>query len=487
MALSYFYLVRLQIFIKFINIAFRSFNRIYNFAGDLMDEALKYVDKNLESSIGDLKKICSIPSISTQNEGIEESVDKIIKFMESSGIKSKILRLDGANPLIYGEYIPESYEKTIIFYNHYDVQPADPLELWESPPFDPQIRNEKLFARGVADNKGNIIARIKAVDSILKTKGDLRVAVKFIFEGEEEIGGVSLPKYVDKYRELFKADMGVWESGDRHENGKPIIKLGYKGIAYYDVTVKGPDKDVHSGRAGLIPNPVWRLMEFLNSLRDKNGKILIERFYDDIDRIEIEDMELLKNIPFDDELILSKYGLNEFVGGVSGLDALKSLYLEPTCNIDGIFSGYEGKGSKTIVPSVASAKLDFRFMPGQQPENLLLNLKKHIEKYGFEDIKLNYHYGYESAKTSASSMYTKIIEDATRKTYNIEPLIYPLSNGSSPIYNFINKLGIPTVSVGVEYWGSLVHSPNENIRLEDFRLGIKNIINIIDGLYKVKQ
>lgn len=451
-----------------------------------MHETLKYVDKNLESSIEDLKEICAIPSVSAQNGGIEESVDKIAKIMESSGVESRILRLEDANPLIYGEYIPESYDKTIIFYNHYDVQPADPLELWDSPPFEPSIRDGKLFARGVADNKGNIIARIKAVESILKTKDDLPVAVKFIFEGEEEIGGVSLPKYVDEYKELFKADMGVWESGDRHENGSPHIKLGYKGIAYYDVSVKGPDKDVHSGRAGLIKNPIWRLMEFLSSLRDKNGRILIEGFYDDMGEIEEEDMELLKNIPFDDKLILDKYNLNEFEGEVSGLDALKSLYLKPTCNIDGIHSGYEGASSKTIVPSVASAKMDFRFLPGQKPENLLKNLNNHIEKYGFHDIDVNYHYGYESAKISASSVETEIIKRATTKTYAEEPLIYPLSIGSSPIYNFINKLGIPSVSVGVEYWGSLVHSPNENIRLEDFRLGIKNIINIIDELSKIK-
>ncbi|HML04400.1 MAG TPA: M20/M25/M40 family metallo-hydrolase, partial [Methanobacterium sp.] len=195
-----------------------------------MQEAFEYVDKNLNSFIEDLKDICKVPSISAENKGIEESVDKITEIMEYSGIESRILRLEDANPLIYGEYIPESYEKTIIFYNHYDVQPADPLELWESPPFEPSIRDGKLFARGVADNKGNLIARVKAVESILNTNRELPVAIKFIFEGEEEIGGISLPKYVDKYRELFKADMGIWESGDMHENGNPHIKLGYKGI-----------------------------------------------------------------------------------------------------------------------------------------------------------------------------------------------------------------------------------------------------------------
>lgn len=449
-----------------------------------MQEALEYVDKNLDASIEDLKVLCSIPSVSAENRGIKEASVKVMGIMKDAGIDSRILRLDDANPLVYGEYKPESYEKTIIFYNHYDVQPADPLELWKSPPFEPAVRDNKIFARGVADNKGNIIARIKAVESILRTHGELPVAVKFIFEGEEEIGGVSLPRYVDKYEKLFKADIGVWESGGRHENELPTVKLGYKGIAYFDFKVIGPNKDVHSGRAGLIPNPIWRLMEFLSSLRDKNGRILIEGFYDDVDLVEGEEENLLKNIPFNDEEIMEKYGLNSFVSNYKGFDALKSLYLEPTCNINGLHTGYAGASSKTIVPSEAYAKVDFRFLPGQKVENLLKNLYKHVKKYGFDDVEVNYLYGYEAAKTPASSFATDIIKEATAKTYGLKPLIYPISVGSSPIYNFINKLGIPTVSVGVEYWGSLVHAPNENIRIEDFRLGIKNIINIFNMLSK---
>ncbi len=449
-----------------------------------MQKALNYVDKNLDSFIEELKNLCTIPSISAQNKCIEESVIKIKKILEDSGLKSQILRIKGANPLVYGEYKPESYDKTIIFYNHYDVQPADPLDSWKSPPFEPEIRDGKLFARGVADNKGNIIARIKAVESILNVDGDLPVAVKFIFEGEEEIGGISLPQYIDKHKKLFEADIGVWESGDRHENGRPVIKLGYKGIAYYEFLVRGANKDVHSGRAGLIPNPIWRLMEFLSSLRDEKGKILIEGFYDDL-KMYKEDEDLLKEIPFDDEDMKKKYGLNEFMGKFEGFEALKSLYLKPTCNIDGIISGYTGEGTKTIVPDEALAKVDFRIFPGQTPEKLLENLNKHVEKHRFNDIEVHYFYGYEAAKTSPYSFAAQIIKEATKKTYGMEPLVYPMSVGSSPIYNFINNLNLPTVSTGVEYWGSLVHSPNENIRIEDFRLGIKNVINIIDELSRI--
>ncbi len=451
-----------------------------------MQKALEYVDENFETFIEDLKSICSIQSISTQDECIKECVTKIKEILQESGLNVKVLELEGANPVVYGEYKPAHYNKTIIFYNHYDVQPADPLELWTSPPFEPSIRDGKIFARGVADNKGNIIARVKAVESILKTAGDLPVAVKFVFEGEEEIGGVSLPKYIDKYKDLFEADIGVWESGDRHENGGPSVKLGYKGLAFFEFFVKKADRDVHSGRAGLVPNPVWRLVEFLSSLRDEKGKILIEGFYNDVD-ITKGDEELLKEIPFNDDETKKEHGLTEFAGKFEGFEALKSLYQKPTCSIDGIKSGYTGEGTKTIVPSEALVKVDFRLFPGQTPEKLLENLHKHIEKHGFSDVEVKYHYGYESAKTPPSSFAVDIIRDATRKTYGIEPLIYPISVGSSPIYNFINKLGIPTVSTGTEYWGSLVHSPDENIRIEDFRLAIKNIVNIIDELSKYSK
>jgi len=232
--------------------------------------------------------------------------------------------------------------------------------------------------------------------------------------------------------------MGVWESGDRHENERPAVKLGYKGVAYYEFFVRGANKDVHSGRSGLVPNPIWRLMEFLSSLRDENGKILIEEFYDDME-MDSEDEGLLKEIPFDDEEVKKKYGLNEFVGKFRGFEALKSLYLKPTFNIDGIKSGYTGQGTKTIVPNEALAKVDFRIFPGQTPEKLLEKLSKHVEKHGFSDFDVKYFYGYEAAKTNPSSFVVGIIEKATRKTYGMEPLIYPMSVGSSPIYNFINK------------------------------------------------
>ncbi len=444
-------------------------------------KAFDYVDKNLETFIEDLKKLCSIPSISAQNTGIGEAAVKVRDMFEKAGLKAEIFKVDNGNPLVYGEYKPKSYDRTILFYNHYDVQPPDPLELWECPPFNPTIRDGKIFARGVADNKGNIVARIKAVESILNTLGDLPLAVKFVVEGEEEIGSPHLPEYVERYKNIFSADMGVWESGYRHETERPTIKLGVRGIAFFEFTVRGANRDLHSSQAGIIPNPAWRLVKFLGSLRDEDGRILVNGFYDDIKPMDKEDEDLLKAIPFDDEDLKRKFTIKKFVGDFKGFEALKSLYFKPTCNINGIISGYTGSGSKTIIPNKASAKVEFRLLPGQKPKRVLKRLKEHTKKHDFTDVEVRLLYGYEAARTSPSSIASKIVREATKKTYGLEPIIYPISAGSSPMYLFA-ELNIPIVSVGVGYSDSCEHSPNENIRIEDFRLGIKNIITIVDML-----
>ncbi|MEM2137000.1 MAG: M20/M25/M40 family metallo-hydrolase, partial [Candidatus Methanomethylicia archaeon] len=312
-----------------------------------------YIEENFSKFVSDLKDLCGIPSVSAQNVGIMECVEKLRDMFENAGLNVNVLRIDGGNPVIFAEYKPRAYKKTLLFYNHYDVQPPDPLELWVTPPFEPNIRDGKIFARGVADNKGNIIARLKAVESFLNIFGDLPVAVKFIVEGEEEIGSPSLPRYVDKYGDLFSADAGIWEFGYREVGERPVITLGVRGIAYFEFKVKGPNRDVHSGQAAIIPNPAWKLIYFLNSLRSDDGKILIEGFYDDLKPIEREDEEFSKSIPFNDIELMQKLNIKGFIGGVRGFEALKSMLFNPTCNINGIYSGYIGSGSKTIIPSYA--------------------------------------------------------------------------------------------------------------------------------------
>jgi acetylornithine deacetylase/succinyl-diaminopimelate desuccinylase-like protein len=446
----------------------------------MLNTVFNYIDENFEKFISDLKEICRIPSIAAQNVGIVEAVDKLRVMFEDAGLNVRVLNVDKGNPLLYAEYKPRSYKKTLLFYNHYDVQPPDPLDLWVTPPFEPSIRDGKIFARGVADNKGNIIARLKAVESMLNVFGDLPIAVKFVVEGEEEIGSPSLPSYVKSYGNMFSADAGIWEFGYRDVGGRPVITLGVRGIAYFEFRVKGPRVDVHSGEAAIIPNPAWRLIYFLNSLRGDDGRILIDGFYDDLKPVEREDEELLKSIPFNDEDIIKRLGIRGFVGGVRGFEALKSMLFNPTCNIDGLYSGYIGQGSKTIIPSHAMAKVDFRLPPGLTCQSLLEKLKRHMDKYGFNDIEVSLLSGYEAAKTDLKAEIVKVALSSAREIYGLEPIVYPISSGSGPMYLFVNELKIPMISVGVGYHESNNHSPNENIRLEDFKLGIKHIVKIID-------
>jgi len=448
----------------------------------MLKSVYDYIDLNFDKFISDLIEICKIPSIAAQNIGINDAVAKLSEMFKNVGFNVKVLNLDRGNPLVFAEYKPRSYKKTLLFYNHYDVQPPDPLNLWDSPPFEPCLRNGKIFARGVADNKGNIIARLKAVESILNVLGDLPIAVKFVVEGEEEIGSPSLPSYVNTYGDLFLADAGIWEFGYRDVDGRPVITLGVKGIAYFEFIVKGPKVDVHSGQAAIIPNPAWKLIYFLNSLRSDDGKILIEGFYDDIKPLEKEDEELLKNIPFNDVELMERLGINSFVGGVRGFEALKNMLFNPTCNIDGIYSGYIGQGTKTIIPSYAMAKVDFRLPPGLTPQNVMNKLRRHMDKYGFKDVEIVSLHGYEAAKTNPRSEIVKVGVESAREVYNLDPIVYPISSGSGPMYLFVNNLRIPMISVGVGYYDSRSHSPNENIRLEDFKLGIKHIVRIIDML-----
>ncbi|MCX8168655.1 MAG: M20/M25/M40 family metallo-hydrolase [Candidatus Methanomethylicia archaeon] len=446
----------------------------------MLNSIYEYVDSNFDKFILELKDLCKIPSIAAQGIGIDVTVNKLVEMFNNVGFNVKVFKVDKGNPLVFAEYKPRSYKRTLLFYNHYDVQPPDPLELWITPPFEPSIRDGKIYARGIADNKGNIIARLKAIESILKVFGDIPIAIKFVIEGEEEIGSPSLQAYVEKYGEYFLADAGIWEFGYRDVSGRPIITLGVRGIAYFEFKVKGPKVDVHSGQAAIIPNPVWRLIYFLSSLRSDDGIILINGFYDNLKPIEKEDEELLKSIPFDDVDLMRRLEIKSFIGGVKGFEALKTMLFNPTCNIDGIYAGYIGPGAKTIIPSYAIAKVDFRLPPGLTPKDVFNKLKKHMNKYGFNDIEIISFNGYEAAKTDPKSEIVSIGLKSAREIYGLEPIVYPISSGSGPMYLFVNKLKIPMISIGVGYHESNTHSPNENIRLEDFKLGIKQIIRIID-------
>jgi len=440
------------------------------------EKALKFIDKNKNSLLKDLQTLIHQPSISAKNEGIDECSVLVSKILKKSGIKSEILRLGtNAAPLVYGEVKSKNNPNTtLLFYNHYDVQPVEPLELWDDPPFSGKIIGNKIFGRGASDDKGELITRIKAVESYLKTYGDVPCNVKFIIEGEEENGSKNIGRYLKKYKKKFSCDGVVWEFGYVDQKNRPIIGLGMKGLLYVELTVTESIRDVHSSFAVIIKNPAWRLIQVLNTMRDENGNILIKGWYDDIQPLSKNDIKLIKKEPFDVDGFKKEYGVKNFVGNKNALDAKKSLVSGVTCNIAGIVSGYTGDGAKTVLPGSAKVKIDFRLVPNMDPKKLIKLLQKHLRDNGFSDISINVLNAESAARTNPDEKIVSTVCESTKKIFG--DYVLNVSNaGTGPMYAFTNILSVPCVSVGASYIFCRMHSPNEFAKIDLLNKTTKNI------------
>jgi len=444
-----------------------------------LEKVYEYIDFNQQNFIKDLVRLVNQPSVSAKNEGIQECAKIVEEMMKKIGFSTKLIQEKKGNPLIYGELKAKESKKTLLFYNHYDVQPPEPLEEWKCDPFSGEIREGKIYGRGVSDNKGNIVSRLKAVQAFLETTSEVPVNIKFVIEGEEEIGSPNLPPIIKKYKNLFSADAAIWEFGGTDRHGRPIIYLGLKGVLSVELEAKGASRDVHSANAPLIPNPAWRLVWALNALKNEKEEILIEGFYDDIETPSKEEIKYLKEIPFEEEEEKKELGLREFLHNVSGLDALKALLYKPTCTINGFLSGYTGTGSKTVLPNIAAVKLDFRLVPRQMPEKIFKKLVKHLKSRGLGDIKVIDHGFTEPVKTPISDKFVQMVVKTAERVYNKRAVVYPTSAGSGPMHLFRNWLGYPIVSVGCAHAESRGHAPNENITIDGFVQGTKFVATII--------
>ncbi|MEM1685206.1 MAG: M20/M25/M40 family metallo-hydrolase [Acidilobaceae archaeon] len=423
-----------------------------------------------------LAKLVEIPTVSAWGGSeMVEGANLVSSLLKSLGFRVEV-KSGGGNPVVFGEIGDGS--KTVLIYNHYDVQPPDPMELWDSDPFEMVIRDGRIYGRGVADNKGNIAARLAALEILLPHIDELDLKVKFIIEGEEEVGSPTLARVVEDNREWLRASGGIWETGYVKRDGRLSISLGFKGMIYFEASLRGANRDVHSGYSPIIPNPVWRIARMLTLLKDENGNVLVPGFYDGIDREFLETGEImLREVDIGDlEAMASALGIKEFVGGVRGVEALRRLYLMPSLNVSGLYSGYTGKGSKTIVPSTASIKIDVRLVPGQKPDVIMGSILEYLKSRGFQDIEVKIESMYPSGYTKPGEPIVKASIDAALEAYGVKPEVLPMAAGSGPIYLFTNILGIPMTGAGVGYYDSRVHAPNENIRLEDFIRGVKHII-----------
>jgi acetylornithine deacetylase/succinyl-diaminopimelate desuccinylase-like protein len=440
----------------------------------------QYVDKHMSVLISDLQKLIRQPSVSAKNFGLEECAKLVTQIMKKSGIKAEILRL-GKNipPVVYSEIRSKrNPKKTILFYNHYDVQPEEPLELWNDKPFSGKIKGNKIYGRGSADDKGELITRIKAVEAFLKTTGDVPCNVKFLIEGEEEIGSMHVEDYLNKYRKKLSCDAVIWEFGYIDEKDRPIISLGMKGLLYVELSIQESIRDAHSSLAVLIENPAWRLIQALKTLRDKDGRVLIDDWYKEVDHFTKEELRVIASEPFDEKSFKKEYGIKRFVGNKKGINIRKAIVGDPTCNIAGFTSGWEGPGAKTVLPSSALVKIDFRLVPKMDPLKQLLRLKKHLKEKGFGDIKVKMIHGEAASRTKISDPFVKIVTKSADESFG-KSIVSVSSAGTGPMHSFSKVLRAPCISVGSTYVYSRIHSPNEFARIDLLRKTTKCICKIM--------
>ena len=426
-----------------------------------------YVRAREREYIDELKTLIRQPTVSAQGIGIPETARIVLdRAKKRGGIAAEALTVDGGPPTIVGE--TGRGDRTLLVYNHYDVQPPDPLDEWETPPFEPTERDGFLYGRGVSDNKGNLMARLQAIDAYRATMGELPVRIRVLYEGEEESGSAHLAAFVARHGERLRADGCIWEAGYKDAAGRPTISCGLKGIAYVELRVRGANKDAHSSLATIVPNPAWRLVWALATLKNDADQITIDGFMDAVRPPTAADRALLEGLPFDEEGMLRIHGITRFVRGLRGYDLKKKHFLEPTCTICGIVSGYTGAGSKTVLPAVASAKIDFRLVPDLTPENVTALLRAHLDRRGFEDVEVVPGHGEPPSRWPTDSVTARAAVDACRSAYGSEPVVYPLLAGSGPLSTVCGTLGIPAAGFGSGNAASANHAPNENIAIADY-------------------
>lgn len=450
------------------------------------DELDRRIDAQLPDTLKELEALCRQPSIAAQGTGMEACSQLVADMLSRRGFQVDILDT-GGHPAVMAERAGTS-EKTLLFYNHYDVQPPEPLELWTSPPFEPTQRQGKLFARGVSDDKGHISCRLAAIDAYLDLADELPCNIKFIIEGEEEIGSPNLDAFIRNHQDQLAADACIWEFGGVNHEGQPVLYAGLRGILYVELSAQTATLDAHSGLGGSIfPNAAWRLTWALNSLKDQDERILLPNFYDPVKAPTEFDLELLEAMPDQAQDLQERFGIEHFIKGLQpGLALKRETIFSPTCTICGLTSGYQGEGPKTVLPAEARAKVDFRLVPDQEPEEVLDQLRQHLDSNGFSDIELVVLGSEPPGRTDPANPFIQMVAEAAEPVYGQTQLIQPLSGGSGPIHPFIEYLHLPVATAGISHSGSRVHAPDENIIIDELVRGIKHTARIM-GIFGASE
>jgi acetylornithine deacetylase/succinyl-diaminopimelate desuccinylase-like protein len=444
-----------------------------------MDNLLPYLEQNKEKYLNELLDLLRIPSISA-DEKYAADVNRAAVFVAdqltaAGADKVEVIATKGY-PVVYGEKIVGANLPTVLVYGHYDVQPADPLDLWNSPPFEPVVKDGNIYARGACDDKGQMFMHVKAFEMMMKNNC-LPCNVKFMIEGEEEVGSVNLETFAVQYKDKIKADVILISDTSMIANETPSITTGLRGLSYLEVEVTGPNRDLHSGvYGGAVANPINILCDMISAMHDKDRRITIPGFYDDVQEVSKEERDAMEKAPFDMAEYKAHLDINEVLGE-KGYSTLERVSIRPTLDVNGIWGGYTGQGAKTVLPSKAFAKISMRLVPNQSSEKIMQLFEDHFKKMAppYVKVKVMPHHGGEAAVTPTNSVAYKAAEKAMEQTFGKTPI--PLRTGGSiPIVTMFEKvLGIKSVLFGFGLDSDAIHSPNEKYGLFNYYKGIETL------------
>ncbi len=439
------------------------------------------IDAQRDETLADLLRLIAQPSISAQNIGVKECAALEMDLLRKAGLEPRLLETSG-HPMVYAEWLDAPGKPTILFYGHYDVQPPDPLDLWLSPPFEPEIRDGRIYGRGVADNKAQHFSHIAAIRAWLTATGGLPVNVKILLEGEEEIGSPHLDETVAQYKELLTADLVYTSDGPVTDTRYPEISFGVRGLLYIELRAIGPNRDLHSGHwGGVAPNPIWTLVRALNTMLDDENRILIDGFYDNVREPTPGARSAMDALPFDIGEAIGRLGLSEMTPPTD-LPYADRIMAQPTLNIAGFTGGYGGPGSKTIIPSTATVKIDMRLVPDQHPDEIWEKVSAHIAKHAPEVEVVRLDGGMVPSYTPVEHPLADVVRDAIEVGFGTRPIDIPLVGGSLPDAAWTKTLGLPSFLVSYGDPAQANHSPNESYAVERIWQGIVTSAALLAGL-----
>jgi acetylornithine deacetylase/succinyl-diaminopimelate desuccinylase-like protein len=455
-----------------------------------MNQLSELLSNEQNQNIEELKELLRIPSVSSlseHKEDIQNAATWIANKLESIGLEHVEIIQTKGHPIVYADWLHQENAPTVLVYGHYDVQPVDPLHLWETPPFEPTIRDEKIFARGATDDKGQTFLHIKAVETLLKTEGKLPVNVKFCIEGEEEIGSPNLPPYLSENKEKLACDVVVISDSDMWDRGVPAITYSLRGLCALEVSLKTANSDLHSGMfGGGVQNANHLLVQLLSTLHDSNGKVNVDHFYDDVEELTAFEKEQIKALGFDEEKLKKSLGLTVLTGGENNFPYPEKVSSRPTLEINGLWGGFQGEGTKTVIPNEAHAKITCRLVHNQNPEKIQGLIKNHLEEHSPNGCTLSVTLqdtGNPFLTPIDSPMIQKAAE-AYETVYGKAP-VYKREGGSIPIVSdFSHSLKAPVVLMGFGLPDENLHAPNEHFNLENFDKGILTICSFLALLNK---